>query len=1322
MYVNTTTVAHLKRMGAFETPLERPRTVTGFTGKDHHRLTHQLNFHVRMGNHCDLSAPFTIMPLGQDYDVYVGWDYQKRYGFAIDAGAQTLEIREPKNPGLLKRNPDLWAAPRRTRRGDKLEPETPTPRDVVPLEKDEPPPKPEPETPPKRTRSKQSIQKVVQQKATQQHTTTRKKWSSTENVAPVSWSTYKAMTKKYGPKACGAMFLLTDKDGGSHEMVCRLVDADHPEATDRIQAQQVSKVTQADIDYQQKKRDLPATDPKTKVPEVYHDLLDVFSKEASDQLPPSRPGLDFKIELSGDASSIGYGRLTRLDEIVTGEVKRYLQENKRKDFIEDSYSSISSPILLVHKPGGGVRFCVDYRKLNSVTKKDRYAIPLIDETVSLVRGAKWLSKLDIRQAFNRILIDEESRDLTTFQTKFGAYRYKVMPFGVANGPATWQRLINQCLMEFLNEFCVAYLDDILIYSNTLEEHHAHVRRVLKRLKDWDLQVDVDKCDFHVKETKFLGVIVGTEGLRMDPSKIESITNWESPKSVRDVRSFLGFANFYRRFIQGFSAKAKPLTRLTGKDVPFIWGTEEQGAFDSLKKSVTSAPVLRHFDPNLDTVVETDASDINVGGVLSQNYEGRLHPVAFFSRTMTPAESNYTIYDKELLAIVTALEAWEPELKSVNPGPFTVYTDHQTLQWFTTTKKLQRRQIRWNEELAGYHFKIVYRPGKANGKADALTRRTQDQITKGDERESFRYQTLLPPERLDDSCRQWNVSAITRSQTRPTAPELEPDQVEESEGDSSDSTNQENPGQATPEMPLPQKEYEGQNDDEGVPGAEVIDQVQRENEGDSEEMRDLRDQVKDIKAYRIKNKLLYVADRLYVPESHHLRERLIKHIHEQPALGHPATARLWAVMNQRYYFPKMRELISSFVKKCATCAANRKSEKTNGLLQPLPVGERPWQDLTLDFITGLEQTPSGNDAILVVCDQFSKAKHYIECSAREGGTGAAKTANMLIKRVISLHGLPTSIVSDRGPQFVAEMWKELMRRMKTDSKLTTPHHPQSDGQTERANQELEKYLRGFVNWMQDDWDEWLPFAELATNALMNASTGMSPFFICHGFEPRMSFDNSPPAMGRRRTAKLLAAEKAKLMQQIWERTQSALALAKQKQTFQANKQRKQPGIRVGDSVFVSAKHLDTGRPRKLGPPNVGPYKVVTIRGNWAALDLPQGSQVTNKFNVERLSKFDDKPLPGQREPPPPPELNDENDKEWVVEKILDARLNTRRGNLLQFRVQWKGYPIDTAWWDADDGSFDNAQHVVLDWYKKHNKKGIRLPRGWSSGRGPQGGGG
>ncbi|KJZ68382.1 hypothetical protein HIM_12228 [Hirsutella minnesotensis 3608] len=472
------------------------------------------------------------------------------------------------------------------------------------------------------------------------------------------------------------------------------------------------------------------SDPREKLPPHYHEYLSVFDRDQADQLPPHRPGCDHKIQLEkgadGKEKEPPWGPLYGMSREELIVLRKTLTELLDKGFIRASSSPASAPVLFVRKPGGGLRFCVDYRGLNAITKKDRYPLPLIEETLRSLSKAKWLTKLDVIAAFHKIRVEEGDEWKTAFRTRYGLYEWLVTPFGLTGAPATFQRYINHTLRDFLDEFCSAYIDDILIYSSgSLADHRNKVKQVLARLRNAGLQIDIDKCDFEAKSVKYLGFIVEAgKGIRVDPEKVQAIQQWQRPCSVKGVRSFLGFANYYRQFIPRFSNIAAPLTALTKKDAVFAWSKECDNAFEELKALLTSAPVLAQWDPDRETIVETDSSGYVTGGALSQKGDdGIMRPVAFFSKKNAPAECNYPIHDKELLAIIRCLEHWDAELRSVKS--FTVWTDHLNLRYFTKKQQLSERQARWAETLSRYNFTIKHRPGKEAVVPDALSRREQD---------------------------------------------------------------------------------------------------------------------------------------------------------------------------------------------------------------------------------------------------------------------------------------------------------------------------------------------------------------------------------------------------------------------------------------------------------------------------------------------------------------------------------------------------------------------------------------------------------------------
>jgi hypothetical protein len=594
------------------------------------------------------------------------------------------------------------------------------------------------------------------------------------------------------------------------------------------------------------------------LPTVYAEFADVFSKKASDQLPPHRL-YDHKIQLEAD-NTLGYSPLYNqsVEELLA--VKKYLNENLKKGFIVNSQAPFASPTLFVKKANGSLRFCVDFRKLNALTRKDRYPLPLIDETFARLSKARKFTKLDIRQAFHRIRMHPDSEDLTTFRTRYRAHKCKVLPFGLTNGPATYQRYINDVLFDYLDDFCTAYLDDILIYSENEEEHELHVKKVLQRLCEAGLQVDIAKSEFGVTKTKYLGFIISTDGIEVDPDKTEVIQTWEPLTTVKGIQSFLGFCNFYRRFIRDYGRIAKPLSNLVRKDTPFAFGTTCLDAFEELKCRLTNTPILAHYDMSRESILETDASNGVVGGVLSQKQsDGLFHPIAYFSKTMAPAECNYEIHDKEMLAIVRALEHWRAELMGLQTQ-LPIYSDHKALEYFMTKRQLTARQARWAELLSQYNFRIEYRMGKSNERADALTRRSQDNQDKT--MAQNRTQAILQPSQLDPRI----LADLTPDSTLLKGKaELAP--VEASE-------------------PLARE------------ANDIVDRILTANRSNSPQMAELRLQVADSADWKLENGLLQYKNRLYVPETDNLRTYIIQEAHNQVSTAHPGQNKTIKMLRSR----------------------------------------------------------------------------------------------------------------------------------------------------------------------------------------------------------------------------------------------------------------------------------------------------------------------------------------------------------------------------------------------------------------------------------------
>ncbi len=423
----------------------------------------------------------------------------------------------------------------------------------------------------------------------------------------------------------------------------------------------------------------PVDKQSVDIPDSYSPFSDVFCPKKATQLPPHRPW-DCAIDLL-PGESVPKGRIYPLSLPEQKAMEEYIEEALKRGYIRPSTSPAASSFFFVAKKDGGLRPCIDYRALNNITVKFRYPLPLVPAALEHLRGATIFTKLDLRSAYNLIRIREGDEWKTAFVTPTGHYEYLVMPYGLVNAPSVFQDFMHEVLREYLHRFVLVYIDDILIYSRSLAEHRHHIAEVLQRLRQFHLFLKAEKCSFHQSSVQFLGYHIDSSGIRMDEGKVEAIRTWPQPTTIKELQRFLGFSNFYRRFIQNYSTLTGPLTNLLrNKPKSLSWSTAANEAFERLKTSFTQAPILVHPDPERPFIVEVDASTTGVGAVLSQQQgnPSRLHPCAFFSRKLSPAERNYDIGNRELLAIKLALEEWRHWLEGAQ-HPFTVLTDHKNLQ-------------------------------------------------------------------------------------------------------------------------------------------------------------------------------------------------------------------------------------------------------------------------------------------------------------------------------------------------------------------------------------------------------------------------------------------------------------------------------------------------------------------------------------------------------------------------------------------------------------------------------------------------------------------
>jgi len=927
---------------------------------------------------------------------------------------------------------------------------------------------------------------------------------------------------------------------------------------------------------------------------ILGDYADRLVEKLPAGLPPSR-GCDHAIPLKPNATP-PFKPMLRLSYAELDEMKKQLQDLLNKGYIRPSSSPFGAPVLFVRKKDGSFRMCIDYRALNKVTVMDRYPLPRIDELIDRLHGAKWFTKIDMAQGYHQLRVREEDVHKTAFRTRYGHFEFLVLPFGLCSAPASFMRLMHHIFDDLLDQCVVIFIDDVLIYSRTKDEHDKHVRMVLDRLRQHSLFAKLSKCSFFKPEVEFLGFVVGRHGVGMEQAKIKAVLDWPAPENRKQLMSFLGLANYYRKFIKDHAAICAPLTELLRLDVPYQWGEREQQAFDDLKAAMTKGPVLATPDPEKGYTLYTDASDYAVGAVLMQEQSGEQRTIAFESAKLNATQRRWPTHEKELYAIKHALEKWRCYLLG---RPTVVFTDHCSLKYFLGQPTLTNKQIRWMEFISAFDLDIRYKPGKDNVVADAMSRRWDHMLG---------VVTLVEPDtQLHDAIRE---------------------------------------------------AY--QHDDFFNDIGDNADYLQE-----------------DGLWYYIKDG----SKRLCMPADKRLRQQIVEEHHDAIIYGHGGMDKTAESVVRNYYWPHMHNSIQEFVRTCDACQRNKaRNRRPAGLLQPLPLPEKRWEQVTMDLITSLPRTKDGFDAIFVVVDRLSKMIHCIPTTTK---VTAPELAKLFFDNIFKYHGLPSVIVSDRDPRFTGNFWRALFASVGTRLAMSTSRHPQTDGQTERANRSLEEMLRSYVNRRTDDWSEKLSALEFAYNNHQQASTGHSPFFLNYGQHPA-----TPATLAvRHQPAVPAALQFLETLDQALRDSKENLQRARDRQAKYANQRRRHLELEVGQKVMLRA---DNVRQRagvaaeKLQEIYSGPFivKEKTSPVNYK-LDLPRGCRVNPVFHVSQLEpyrenaqQFEDR----QRAEAPAPIFDDDQVPKWPVEAILDRKVETAGSRrIVKYLVKWTGFgDYDNSW--------------------------------------------
>ncbi len=849
---------------------------------------------------------------------------------------------------------------------------------------------------------------------------------------------------------------------------------------------------------------------------------------------------------------------------LQAEIDRQIIEMLEADIIRPSSSPYSSPMIVIPKKDGTHRCVIDYRRLNQSLVKDSYPLPRIEDIFATLGTAKYFSTLDLKSGYHQISVHPNDREKTAFCTRTGLYEFQVLPFGISSAPAIFQRMIAKVLHGIEGKFSMAYLDDILIYSETFELHLEHIKEVFARIKNANLSLNKKKCHFVKSEIEYLGHIVTAEGIKPNPEKVRAIQTLEPPTTVKGIRSFIGMVGYYRSYVPQFSAISRPLTKLTHKNAKFVWDDDAQKAFDYLKTKLTEAPILGYPDVTKPYSLYTDASDYSIGAILTQDTAEGEKVIQYISHQLAPNRLHYPIVEKECYAIIYSLLKLRQYLLGAD---VTVYTDHAPLKSLFTAEMKNTRIQRWAILLDEYQVKIKYRQGKHNLRADMLS----------------------------------------RIRIKPTKQELE-------EADNI---------MAIEDPPLREQVRIPMYDDVDFDGDFNMKAQQAADKHCKHIIIQLKnnDNEKVSNEYVLQDKLLYHIGKINRFETEPILQLVIpvqlKHIvlegyHSAMGSGHVGLEKNYQKIRSKYFWLHCYKDVVDYVTKCEVCQ-RRMLRRQQAELQDNINPKYPMECVGIDTVGPFITSENGNHYIVTVVDWYSAWVEAYPVPNKEANT----IAKVLMEHFIPQHGCPRVLISDRGSEYVNAAIDLLATKMKIKRNITTPYHPAGNAKTERCHRFINDIIaKGLQDRMHTEWEDMLPAALFAMRTCVNDSTKYTPYMLLYGRDPVLPLDTLL-APRRRYYGEDYVPTMLQRLHAAFVHVADNTKQAREDIKRQADKRAHQREFLAGDPVYLHDPVIRHGQMKKFSSPWRPYFRIVEMLTPVTALIRCQKTGKSKTVHVNNL---------------------------------------------------------------------------------------------------------